>query len=113
MGWPPITQKITVTGFTTANGSSYGTAYFPPGRQVAQCEFTNPSTGDVDFMLQGSNSTSAIWFDLLAAPSTVTTGATVRVVSTAVFVFDRVRVETTDASASTKSATYVWWVTAR
>ena len=112
-GHPTITQKIQVVGATTANGSSYGTCYFPPGREVCQVDFTNGSTGTVDFQVQGSNSTSAIWFDMTAAPTTVAAAATVRITSTATFIFDRLRILTTDASASTKSATYTWWLTAR
>jgi|GEM_PF-6176330 len=114
MGFAPnLTQKIVEIGFTTAGGSSYGTAYFTPGRAVAQVDFTNPSTGNIFFMVQAANSTSGVWWDMKAAASTVTSGASVRVTSTYVCVFDRVRIQTTAASASTKSATYTWWVAAR
>ena len=109
---PNMAQKITVTGFCTAAGT-YGTAYFQPGRAVGQLEFTNASTGSVYLMLQACNSTAGSWFDMKAAASTVAAAAAVRVTSTYACIFDRLRVETTDASLSTKSATYTFVLSAR
>ena len=105
-------QKVTVVGFCTADGA-YGTAYFAPGRAVGQLEFTNGSTGTVDLMLQARNSTAGSWFDMKPAASTVAAAASVRVTSTYNVIFDQLRVQTTDASASTKSTSYTFLLSAR
>lgn len=105
-------QSITVAK-TTAAGSSYGVAYFRPGRAVGQVEFTNGSTAAVYFMLQGCNSTAGSWFDLKAAASTVTSGVSVRVTSTYSAVFDRLRIESTAASATTATTSFTFVLSAR
>ena len=105
-------QSITLTA-ATAGGSSYGVAYFEPGCAVGQLEFTNGSTAAVYFMLQGCNSTAGSWFDMKAAASTVTSGVSVRVTSTYNLVFDRLRIETTAASATTASTSFTFVLSAR
>ncbi len=111
---PNMAQKIAVAGLTTAAGT-YGTAYFQPGRQVCQVDYTNGTTDVVSFYVQGSNSTSAIWWNMHATVSAPTSGQTVRVLSTYSCVFDRVRISTTDAqvSATTKGRPHKFWVSAR
>jgi len=106
-------QKVTITPGATAGGSSYGAAYFAPGRAVGQAEFTNGSTGAVYFMLQACNTTDGSWFDMKPAASTVAAAAAVRVTSTYQVVFDRLRVETTAASATTASTSFVFVLSAR
>jgi len=106
-------QTITITPGSTAAGSSYGTAIFDPGRAVGQVEFTNGSTAAVYFMLQACNSTLGSWFDLKAAASTVTSGVAVRVTSTYQVIFDRLRIETTAASATTASTSFAFVLSAR
>ncbi len=111
---PNMTQKIRTTALTTDAGT-YGTAYFTPGRQVCQVDYTNGTTDVVSFRAQGSNSTSAIWFYLGATVSSPTSGATARSISTYSVVFDRVRISTTDKqiSATTVGSPHTFWVSAR
>lgn len=104
-------QSATITAATAAG--TYCTSVFPPGRSVGQVEFTNGSTAAVYFMLQGCNSTSGTWFDLKAAASTVTSGVGVRVTSTYACIFDRLRIETTAASATTASTSFTFVLSAR
>jgi len=110
-----MAQNIAIAKATTAGGSSYGTAYFAPGRSVCQVDYTNKTTDRVSFTAQGSNSTSGVWFAVLTAPSTLTSGQTARCVSTAAYIFDRVRIATSDAqtSATTVGLPHAFWVSAR
>lgn len=110
------TQTITLTAQATAGGSSYGTAIFKPGCSVCQVDVTNGSSTTIDFMAQGANGSSGIWFDLWAAPTTLGSTASARTCSTyANLIFDRVRIQTTDAWAATTvaSLTYKFFVSAR
>ena len=77
--FPNQAQKISLTAQATAAGS-YGTAYFQPGRAYCQVYVYNGSSTKIDYMAQGSNSTSAYWFNLFAAPTSVgsTAGALTR-----------------------------------
>lgn len=104
-------QISTITAATA--GGTYCESVFGPGMSVGQVEFTNGSTGDVFFMLQGCNSTSGSWFDLKAAASTVAAAASVRVTSTYGVIFDRLRIETTGASATTASTSFTFVLSAR
>ena len=97
---PNMAQNISIAKVTTAAGSSYGTAYFTPGRSVVQVDFVNGTTGRVSFTALGSVSTSDIWYTLLTAPSTLTSGQTAHCVSTGAVLFDRVRIATSDAQES-------------
>jgi hypothetical protein len=106
-------QVIALTGKTTAAGSSYGSVTFMPGMQLAQCEIANPSTGHLHFRLQVRNSSAGSWFSVNAAATTVSSGASARVTSTAVCVFNQVRVQTTAAQESTKSAAWSFVISAR
>jgi len=112
--FPNQAQKISVAGLTTDAGF-YGTAYFQPGRQVCQVDYTNGTTDTVSFRAQGSNSTSGIWFYLGATVSGPTSGQTARSISTYSVVFDRVRISTTDkqVSATTIGRPHAFWVSAR
>lgn len=111
--WSDV-QKIVEAGATTDAGA-YGTAYFAPGRSVVQVQYQNKTTDKVTFQAQGSNSTSALWFNMLTAPTSLTSGQTARNISTAAYIFDRVRIYTTDAqiSATTVGLPHTWWVSAR
>lgn len=111
--WSDV-QKIVEAGLTTDAGA-YGTAYFAPGRSVVQVQYQNKTTDKVPFQAQGSNSTSGIWFNLLTAPTSPSSGVTVRCISTAAFIFDRVRISTTDKqiSATTVGLPHTWWISAR
>jgi len=110
------TQQIVLTAAATAGGSSYGTAIFHPGRSVVQIDVTNGSSASIDYMAQVANGSSGIWFDAFAAATTIGTGASARTCSTLVnLLFDRVRVQTTDAWAASTVAnlTYKFFVSAR
>jgi len=110
------TQTITLTAQATAGGSSYGTAIFNPGRSVVQVDVLNGSSTKIDYMAQGANGSSGIWFNLFAAPTTIGSTASARTCSTyANLIFDRVRIYTTDAWAATTVAnlTYTFHVSAR
>lgn len=110
------TQRITLTAQATAGGSSYGTAIFAPGRSVCQVDVLNGSSTTIDFMAQGANGSSGIWFDLFAAPTTLGSTASARTCSTyGNLIFDRVRIQTTDAWAATTVAglTYTFHISAR
>jgi len=112
MGFAPNQPQRIIFAAATAAGGYQG-AYFQPGRQLARIDFTNGSTGRVAFMAQASNSTSGIWFDLKAAASTVAAAGVVAITSTYACVFDRVRIYTSDASATTASTSFTFWVSAR
>lgn len=110
------TQRIVLTAQATAGGSSYGTAIFKPGCSVCQVDFLNGSSTTVDYMAQGANGSSGIWFDLWAAPTTVGSTASARTCSTYTnLIFDRVRIQTTDAWAATTvaSLTHTFHISAR
>ena len=104
-------QVHTITAATAAG--TYAESIFHPGRSVGQVEFTNGSTAAVYFMLQGCNSTAGSWFDMKAAASTVSSGVSVRVTSTYNLIFDRLRLETTAASATTASTSFTFVLSAR
>jgi hypothetical protein len=106
-------QVITLAGKTTAGGTSYGTATFIPGMQLAQVELANATTGKLYFRLQLRNSTAGSWFSANAAASTVTSGTSVRRTSTATCVFNQVRVQTTAAQESTKAGAWTFVISAR
>lgn len=106
-------QTVTITPGATAGGSTYGEAIFHFGRALAQCEFTNGSTGAVYFRVQARNSTNGSWFSVNAVASTVSTGAAVRVTSTVACVFDRLRILSTAASATTASTSFTFLLAAR
>ena len=111
------TQTITLTAQATAGGSSYGTAIFHPGRSVCQVDVLNGSSTKIDFMAQGANGSSGIWFNLFAAPTSVGSTASARTCSTYTnLIFDRVRIYTTDAWTATTIAggvTYKFFISAR
>lgn len=110
------TQRITLTAAATAGGSSYGTAVFDPGRAVCQVDVLNGSSTKIDYMAQGANGSSGIWFDLFAAPTTIGSSASARTCSTYTnLIFDRVRIQTTDAWAASTNAglTYTFHISAR
>jgi hypothetical protein len=104
-------QVATITAATA--GGTYAESVFHFGRSVGQVEFTNGSTADVFFMLQGCNSSDGSWFDMKGAASTVSSGASVRVTSTYNLIFDRLRIETTAASATTASTSFTFVLSAR
>jgi len=111
------TQTITLTAQATAGGSSYGTAIFNPGRSVVQVDVLNGSSTKIDFMAQVANGSSGIWFDAWPAATTVGSTASARTCSTYTnLIFDRVRIQTTDAWTATTIAggvTYKFFVSAR
>lgn len=105
-GHPPSAQTFTVTAQATAV-SVLGTVYFPPGRSYVNVYAVNASTTNIDLAVQGSVSNSSVWFNLTAAPTTLTTGATwIRSTYTNV-IFDRVRIYTTDAWTATTLASCI------
>jgi hypothetical protein len=110
------TQRITLTAAATAGGTTYGTAIFHPGRAVCQVDILNGASAGIDYMAQGANGSSGIWFDLFAAPTTVGSSASARTCSTYTnLIFDRVRIQTTDAWAASTVAglTYNFDISAR
>ena len=114
-GAPPTAQKFTVTSQATA-ASVLGTAYFPPGQAYCQVYCLNGSSTKVDFQIQGSISNTSAWFNLTAAPTSATTGASWTRSTYTNVLFDRVRVYTTDAWSATTIAggvSYPFWVDAR
>ena len=114
-GAPPTAQKFTVASQATA-ASVLGTAYFPPGRAYCSVYALNGSTTKIDFQIQGSVSNTSAWFNLTAAPTSATTGASWTCSTYTNRIFDRVRIYTTDAwSASTLSPapSYVFCIDAR
>jgi predicted ATPase len=109
----PLQPQATTVADTTAGGV-YCTSIFHAGMAVGQVDFTNGSTGKVIFMLQGRNGTAGPWFDMKAAASTVSSGASARVTSTYGLIFDRLRIETTAASETTKTSnSFVFVLSAR
>jgi hypothetical protein len=114
-GAPPTAQKFTVTTQATA-ASVLGTAYFPPGRAYCQVYCLNGSSTKIDFQIQGSVSNSSAWFNLTAAPTSATTGASWTCSTYTNRIFDRVRIYTTDAWSATTIAggvSYPFWIDAR
>ena len=113
-GHPPSVQKFTVTSQATA-ASVLGTAYFPPGRAYCAVYAINASTTKIDYIAQGSVSDSSGWFNLFAAPSTITTGGTWTRSTYTNIIFDRVRIYTTDAWTATTlaSCSHTFWIDAR
>ncbi len=110
------TQRIVLTAAATAGGTTYGKAIFHPGRSVCQVDILNGSSTKIDYMAQGANGSSGIWFDLFAAPTTIGSSASARTCSTYTnLVFDRVRIETTDAWATSTNVglTYTFHISAR
>jgi hypothetical protein len=110
------TQQIVLTAQATAGGSSYGTAIFHPGRAVCQVDILNGSSTKIAYMAQGANGSSGIWFDLFAAPTSIGSTASARTCSTYTnLIFDRVRIQTTDAWTATTvaSLTYTFHISAR
>ena len=110
------TQRITLTAQATAGGSSYGTAIFRPGCSYLAVDVLNGSSTTIDFMAQAANGSSGTWFDMFAAPTTL--GSTAQSITFSTYtnrVFDRVRIQTTDAWTATTVAnlTYTFHISAR
>lgn len=114
---PLQTQQIVLTAQATAGGTSYGTAIFHPGRSFLAVDVLNGSSTSIDFMAQAANGASGTWFDMFAAPTTL--GSTAQSITFSTYtnrIFDRVRIQTTDAWAATTIAggvTYTFHVSAR
>ena len=109
-GHPPTAQKFSVTAQATAL-SVLGTAYFPPGRSYVNVYAVNASTTKVDFAVQGSISNSSVWFNLTAAPTTISTGGSWVRSTYSNVIFDRVRIYTTDAWTATTLASCIHYFT--
>jgi len=110
MAHPPTAQKFTTTSQATA-ASVLGTAYFLPGRSFAQVYVYNGSSTKIDYMAQGSISNSSVWFNLTAAPTTITTGGSWVRSTYSNVIFDRVRIYTTDAWTATTLASCIHYFT--
>lgn len=97
---------------TCANtsASTVGTAYFRDVKSVVTAVCSHASTKTIAWHLEGSLSTSALWYTLNAAATTST--GTVAMNSTKALCFDRVRVLTT-ANETTGNITTKWWLAAR